>query len=205
MDLRTYARVLLRGWLVLVGCLLAGMLSAGAVLLVQSVQYAATAQVVFTAQHAGDGQDLAYAGNYVQGRMQTFKNLAVSPAVLDAVVDDLKDADGADSLAQRTSVEVSQIDTILRVTVLDADAERASTRANAVAAQLIAAVDSLENGSAAADSLRINGTVIGPAEPADSPAVPDVPFTLVAGLLAGLFAGVSIVSVRHFFTAGSMS
>lgn len=204
MELRTYLVILVRGWIVLAACLLAGLLVAGAVVFFQTPQYAATAQVVFTAQRAGSGQDLAYAGNYVQGRMQTYKNLAASPKVLDPVTDELDLSIGSDELAERVDVEVSQIDTLIRITVEDGDAGDSAVLANAVAAQLIAAVDDLENGATVDEEAPlIAGEVVGPAQEPGSPAQPRLWFTLLVGLTGGLLIGAAALTLRHVLRSGS--
>lgn len=198
MDLRDYFALALRHWPVLTASVLAGLLAAGIAIWVVTPQYESTAKVVFTAQNAGTGQDIAYAGNYVQGRIQTYKDLATSQVVLDAALSTLDSGESADELAGHTDIGVSQIDTIVDISVRDPKAAAAAEAANAIADALIAQVTVLEGGqSPSAKAPQIQGVVVGPAEPEDDPATPNKPLYLSAGLLAGLLVGIAVVSVRH--------
>jgi capsular polysaccharide biosynthesis protein len=198
LDVREYFVLLVRHWFVLGAAVAAGLVIAGIAIFVVTPQYESTAQVVFTAQNAGDGQDIAFAGNYVQSRMQTYKDLATSPVVLTAAIDAIDSDDSPDSLADDTSIEVSQIDTVIGISVRDPDAPDAAQSANAIAGALIAKVTELESGQAPdADSPRITGVVVGPAEEEDSPASPKKALYLGAGLLAGLLIGFGAVAIRH--------
>lgn len=198
MDLRDYVVLVARHWIVLAAAVVAGVVTAGVAIFLVTPQYESTAQVVFTAQNAGDGQDIAFAGNYVQGRIQTYKDLATSPVVLTAALGSVGSDDSASSLEDRTKIEVSQIDTVVDVSVRDPEADEAAEAANAIANALIAKVAELETGqNASPKAPRISGVIVGPAEEEDSPASPKKPLYLLAGLLAGLFVGLALVAVRH--------
>ncbi len=198
MDLREYVVLLARHWIVLAAAVAAGLVTAGIAIFVVTPQYESTAQVVFTAQNAGGGQDVAYAGNYVQSRMQTYKDLATSPVVLASALGELDSDRSTDSLADDTSIEVSQIDTVIGISVMDPDAADAAQAANAIAASLIAKVTELETGQTpTADTPRIVGEIVGPAEEESDPATPKVWLYLLAGLFAGLLVGIGVVAVRH--------
>lgn len=200
MELRTYLEILVRGWLVLAACVLAGLLAAGAVVVLQTPQYAATTQVVFAPQNAGDGQDLAYAGNYVQAQVQTYKGMATSAAVLDPVREELDLDRSVTELAEQVEIEVSQIDTLVRVHVEDPDAEDAARLADAVAASLITAVEAIENGgNEAPGAVRVVGQVVSPAVVPEDPASPRLAFSLLAGLFGGLLVGAAALTLRHLF------
>lgn len=198
MSLREYVVLLVRHWFVLVAAVAAGLVTAGIAIFVVTPEYESTAQVVFTAQNAGDGQDIAFAGNYVQSRMQTYKDLAVSPVVLSGALSAVGVDRSHESLAEATDIEVSQIDTVIGISVHDEDAVEAQALANAVATALIAKVSELEQGrNPDPKAPQITGVVVGPAEEQESPATPDKPLYLLAGLLAGLLIGVGVVALRH--------
>ncbi len=201
MSLREYVVLLVRHWFVLVSAVVAGLVTAGIAIFVVTPEYESTAQVVFTAQNAGDGQDIAFAGNYVQSRMQTYKDLAVSPVVLSGALSALESDRSHESLADATEIEVSQIDTVIGVSVQDEEAGTAAELANAIAGSLIAKVTELEQGqNPNEDAPKITGVIVGPAEEQESPATPNEPLYLLAGLLAGLLIGVGAVALRHVLT-----
>lgn len=198
MELREYVVLLVRHWVVLAAAVAAGLLAAGIAIFAVTPHYESTAQAVFTAKNAGDGQDIAFAGNYVQGRMQTYKDLATSPVVLMAALGALDSDRSTDSLADDTEVEVSQIDTVIAISVRDPEAADAAEAANAIAGALIAQVTELESSdSDSANAPRITGLIVGPAEEEESPSSPNKPLYLLAGLAAGLFFGIGAVAARH--------
>jgi capsular polysaccharide biosynthesis protein len=202
LELREYAVLAVRHWFVLAAAVAAGLVTAGIALIAVTPQYESTAEVVFTAQNAGDGQDIAFAGNYVQSRMQTYKDLATSPVVLTGAIQSLGVDRSPDELADETDVEVSQIHTVISISVHDPEAAEAAKAANAIAGALIAKVTELESGQTpSADAPRISGEVVGPAEEEDSPASPKTWLYLLAGLLAGLLVGIGAVAVRHVLSS----
>ncbi|MDO7869003.1 YveK family protein [Nocardioides jiangxiensis] len=197
MDLRTYVGVLLRNWVLILLAIVLGLAAAGAVALFGTSRYTSTARILFSASQVDTGQDLAYAGNYVQSRMQTYKGLATTPAVLDKVIDELDLDTTPAELAKQISVETSQIDTLIGVTAESTDKREAARIADSVSTQLIGAVVGVENSGASDKEPGVRGVVVGRAVVAKSPSSPDVPVDLLAGLLLGAFVGVGAVTARH--------
>lgn len=197
MDLRTYVGVLARNWLLILLAVALGLASAAAVIFLSTARYSATAKILFSAAQVDTGQDLAYAGNYVQSRMQTYKGLATTPTVLDQVIEQLDLDLTHQELAQRISVETSQIDTLIGITADSTDKREAARIADAVAEQLIGAVRAVENSGASDAEPGVSGVVVGHADPSEDPSSPDVPVDLLAGLLLGAFVGVGAVTARH--------
>jgi capsular polysaccharide biosynthesis protein len=189
--------VLVRNWLLLLVAVVVGLASAGAVILLSTPRYSSTAKILFSAAQVDTGQDLAYAGTYVQSRMQTYKGLATTPAVLDRVIEQLELDTTPRELAQRISVDTSQIDTLIAITADSADKREAAKIADSVASQLIGAVNGVENSGGSDAEPGVSGVVVGHAEPSRNPSSPDVPVDLLAGLLLGAFVGVGAVTVRH--------
>lgn len=200
MELRTYVGVLVRNWLLILLAIAIGLGAAAAVIFLSTPRYSATARILFSAAKVDTGQDLAYAGTYVQSRMQTYKGLATTPTVLDAVIDQLDLDMTHRELAKELTVDTSQIDTLIGVTAESTDKREAAKIADAVAAQLIGAVRGVENSGAADSEPGVNGVIVGPADVADAPSSPDVPVDLLAGLLLGAFVGVGAVTVRHLLS-----
>ena len=82
MTLRDYVLIVARSWIVVVVTVIVGLVTAGILALAATPTYTASAQVLFTGHATTSGQDLAYVGNYVQSRMQTYKNLGTSTSLL---------------------------------------------------------------------------------------------------------------------------
>jgi capsular polysaccharide biosynthesis protein len=201
-DLRDYLVLVARNWIILTVTALVGVVTAGVLILVATPQYESTSQVVFTAKNAANGQDLAYAGTYLQSRIQTYKDLATSPTVMAGVIKELDLNESAGGLADRTEVEVSQLDTVMELSVEDESAEAAARIANQVAVELIGAVVDLETADRpTAETPNIEGVVVGPAEASSSPADPNWQLYLLSGLLGGLLAGLAVVAVRQVLRA----
>jgi capsular polysaccharide biosynthesis protein len=201
-DLRDYLVLVARNWIILTVTALVGVAAAGVLVLVATPQYESTSQVVFTAKNAANGQDLAYAGNYLQSRIQTYKDLATSPTVMASVIEKLDLEESSGGLADRTEVEVSQLDTVVELSVEDESAKAAAEIANQVAVALIGEVARLETADRpTAETPNIEGVVVGPAEVSSSPADPNWKLYLLSGLVAGLLAGFAVVAVRQVLRA----
>lgn len=202
MDLRDYLVLVARNWIILAVTAGVGVATAGVLILVATPQYESTTQVVFTAKNAANGRDMAYAGTYVQSRIQTYKDLATSPTVMASVIDELDLDESSSGLADRTEVEVSQLDTVVELSVEDESAKTAARIADQVAAALIGAVGRLETADRPTEETpNIEGVVVGPAEVASSPADPNWKLYLLSGLAAGLLVGLSVVAVRQVLRA----
>jgi capsular polysaccharide biosynthesis protein len=205
-DLRDYIVLVARNWIILAGTVVVGLATAGALILFATPQYKSTTEVVFTAKNAANGQDLAYAGTYVQSRIQTYKDLATSHTVMSSVIDKLNLDESPKGLADRTQVEVSQLNTVVGLSVQDPSATAAARTADEVAAALLGAVARLETADhPTSETPTIEGVVVGPAEVASSPADPDWRLYLLTGLLAGLLVGFGVIAVRHVLRAGDRS
>lgn len=201
MDLRDYLLLVARNWIILAATTAVGLVTAGIYVLVATPMYESRAQVVFSAHNVDTGQDLAYAGNYVQGRIQTYKDLATSPTVLNAALAAMGSDETPRELAKRTVVQVSQLNTVVKIAVKDSSAKKSEVASNAVAASLIGAVTNIETGKTQkADSPTVEGVVVGPAEVETKAADPNKPFYLAAGLLVGLVVGFGVIAIRRVIT-----
>jgi capsular polysaccharide biosynthesis protein len=206
-DLRDYVIVIARNWIIVGVTVAVGLLTAGVLAFTATTKYTASAQVLFTGHATTGGQDLAYVGNYVQSRMQTYKNLGSSTSMLESVIDALGTDETTDELADRTEITVSQISTVATVTATDTKAKGAARTANTMAAALLNAVKGLEAENADTEgsdagkaTATIQGVITGEATEPSSPSDPNIPFYLLAGLLAGLVVSVGVVALREVLT-----
>jgi capsular polysaccharide biosynthesis protein len=203
-TLRDYVLIVARSWIVVAVSVAVGLVTAGIVALTTTTTYTSTAQVLFTGHASTSGQDLAYVGNYVQSRMQTYKNLGTSTSMLESVAEVLNSDETPDELADRTDIQVSQLNTVAKVSATDTTAKGAADTANTLGAALLETVRKLEADNAADPrggdepaAATIQGVVTGKAEVPTSPSDPDVPLYLLAGLLAGLIVSFGVIALRE--------
>jgi capsular polysaccharide biosynthesis protein len=207
-SLRDYVLIVARSWIVIVVTVAVGLAIAGILAMTATTKYTSSAQVLFTGHASTSGQDLAYVGNYVQSRMQTYKNLGASNSILEPVVEAIGSDETAKELAGRTDVEVSQLNTVARVTATDTTAKGAARTANALAGALLDAVQRLEAddaGGVEPAKATVEGVISGKAEIPTSPSDPDVPLYLLCGLLAGLIVSIGVVALREVLSGKDSS
>ena len=149
MTLRDYVLIVARSWIVVAVSVAVGLVTAGIVALTTTTTYTSTAQVLFTGHASTSGQDLAYVGNYVQSRMQTYKNLGTSTSMLESVASALNSDETPEELADRTDIQVSQLNTVASVSATDTTAKGAADTANTLGAALLEPSSKLEADNAA--------------------------------------------------------
>lgn len=204
MTLRDYVFIVARNWIVVAVTIAIGLVTALVLAVTTQSTYTTSAQVLLTGHAPTSGQDLAYAGSYVQSRMQTYSNLEQSTSLLTSVTAALGTDESPGELANRVEIDVSQLDTVATVHASDSTAEGAARTANAVAGAFLTAVEQLEaedstRGASGSDpaNVTVRGVITGKAGVPGSPSDPDVPFYLLAGLLAGLVASSGVVALRE--------
>jgi capsular polysaccharide biosynthesis protein len=205
-TLRDYVLIVARNWIVVAASVAVGLVMAAVVAFTTPTTYSSTAQVLFTGHASTSGQDLAYVGTYVQSRMQTYENLGTSTSVLESVADVLNSDETPQELADRTDIQVSQLDTVASVSATDTTAKGAADTANTLGGALLEAVRKLEADNAADPNAEgdgqpatatIQGVVTGKAEVPTSPSAPQTPLYLIAGLLAGIVVSIGVIAVRE--------
>ena len=205
MTLRDYVRIIARQWIVVTVAVVIGLVTAGVMALAATPTYSASTQVLFSGRATTSGQDLAYAGSYVQSRMQTYKRIGTSTSVMDVVATSLGSDKTPDELAYDVEIEVSQLDTVATVSATATSAKEAARTANAVGRVLIATVAKVEAEKKGTDKAMVEGLVTGPATVPDSPSDPRLLFNLLVGLIAGVIVGVGVVAVREVLTQPPVS
>lgn len=196
MEIREYARVLRRSWLVLVSvsviCALAGLLVAN----LQPRTYSSTAKSYVSATVAQSLGDLSQGTSFTQQAVKSFADIATTSYVLDGVARDLQLDEPADELRDRISVVAVPEETVLEITVTDRSPTGAAAVANAIAARLATAVESLiPDTNDARSPLRV--TQIDPARPSSDPVEPRPLLAALLGGLIGLLAAFVIAVVRE--------
>lgn len=199
MELRQYARMLRRHWLLIAGAVLLCTLSA-AILTAQAppIYQSGTKLLVFS-RAAGSNLGESYQGDLLaQARVKTYADLVRSPAVLQGVIERLRLPDSVGGLQSRVSVELPEDTTLITVTVDAESPARARDTAEALAEEFSQYVAGVEQARARS----VNDVRVTPVQAATMPAGPIAPhhvLDLVLGVLAGLAAGVAAAVLREHF------
>jgi len=189
MELTDYLAALRRHWRIWVALTLAGTLAGVGAALLTPKTYAATAQVFVSVSPS-----IPNSAQFVNQRVKTYPDVAVSAAVLEPVIDQLDLDESPTELQARVSaavpVDTSQVD----VTVTGRDAQQVARIANAVAEEMTGVVEDLETPSSGNKPVRL--TVSDPATAPSSPVSPVARYDIGLGLLVGLFLGLAAAVVR---------
>lgn len=150
--------------------------------------YRAGSSVLLTPSPGVANHELGEVGNYMNYQIHSYAELARSRVVLDPVVEDADLPYGADVLAEQISAQVPVNTSVINIGVTDTDPARAARVANAVAENLVTAVeDASPEPSEDTTSLELR-TVAGALTPQD-PVAPQVPLYLAGGAAVGFFLG----------------
>lgn len=197
MELREYAQILRRRWIVIALAAALGVLAAIGVTVATPKTYEATTRsAVNLARPLGDSRDLQQGSQFAISRIKTYTAFAQSPDVLRPVIDKLDLDTSWQDLATHVSAEGPVDTALLDVTVDDTSAKRAADIANAVTRQLVDYIVAFETppGSRTSD---VAVDVVRPAVAPTAPASPKPVLNLVLGLFAGLAAGVVLALLRE--------
>lgn len=95
-----------------------------------------TAQIYVGVASGGSVGELSQGNTYIRDQMKSYAVLATSPTTLGPIIDALRLDATASQLARQFAVTSEPNTTILSITAKDADAQKASTLADALAAEL---------------------------------------------------------------------
>ncbi|WP_369257936.1 polysaccharide biosynthesis tyrosine autokinase [Geodermatophilus amargosae] len=196
MNIRGLWDVLRRRWGQVLAATVVGLLAGGVHAWTAPVTYRSTAGAFFSLVSGSSASDLVQGSTYAQNQVESFAQLAVTPEVLQPVVDRLDLSESAVGLARRVEVTVPTGTVIVEVTVTDASAERSATLADAVITSLSAVVERIAPQDEAGDAT-VRATTVTPAEVPTRPASPDVLLALLAGLFGGVLAGTGLAWLRE--------
>lgn len=128
-------RLLLRHWLVIGLITLAVGAGAFAVSATRTPQYTATSSSYLTVAAGQTAVNLAQGSNYLRDQMDSFGELARSPRVLNAVIDDLRLNVTADDLGDSVAAVVPRNTVVLRISASSPDPRTAASVSNAITAE----------------------------------------------------------------------
>lgn len=189
MELQDYAAALRRFWTTWVGLMLAGVLTALAVVLYSTPSYQTTA-TVFVAS-TGEGTS---GSQFVNQRVASYPDIAESRAVLAPVIEQLGIREPFPTLRAKLEAENPPDTSLVRITVTDDDPTWAADLANAVAEEFKTTVEALERPGNGETPVSLTVT-----DSATVPLVPTFPIPglfLLMGAVVGAALGVAAAIVR---------
>lgn len=195
MELSDYLQILRAYWRSIVAVTLAALVAAAALSVLTRPTYTASSTLFFSIKNASTVGELNAGSTYVEGQVQSFAKVAVSPMVLQPVIDKLGLDTTPDKLAGRVKTTVPTNTATMDIAVEDGSATEAAHIAAAISDGLIAAVPRLA--PPGADGVEpVLATIIRPATSPTSPTSPKVLQNLALGLLLGLLLGVGQAIAR---------
>jgi succinoglycan biosynthesis transport protein ExoP len=192
-ELRDYLNVVRRGWVIIlaVTVVVAGM--AAVYTFTRTPLYKAQAKVFVSLQSATDIQDLIQGNVFTQQAAQGYAEVAVTPIVLDAVIDKLGLKTSSSALAKRINASVPLQSPVLTISARDESPDLAVAIANGVSARLSDVAGDLTTTASGTSPVKI--TLIQPAIASQAPVSPNKPLYLLLGTLAGLVLGFAAAAV----------
>lgn len=196
MELKEYLRIVRRNWLLIVVTTLLGLGVGLTVSLVQEPEYRAQSTVFVSTQGGGSIAELEQGSSFAQSRMNAYASLVTTPVVLDPAIAELRLDATATELSRQVQATVSSF--LLTISVTASDPQVAAETANAIAASLSSAVESLEAVDSAdgEPSSPVRLSPVRGALPPDSPSSPNTRLNLLVGGLVGAALGLLGAVVR---------
>jgi capsular exopolysaccharide synthesis family protein len=195
-DFRTFVKIILARWKIVIAAMLVCLIGAVVATALQPKKYEATATVLMSFSGVMSMDDAFKAVQTSGLRMSTYAEIAGGHSVAQQAVDQLGVPMSADELTDETKVVYQPDSTSFQLSVVDSDPQRAASLAGAMADQftvllpkLEASVEGLSNTSAVASVI-------------ERPAVPYEPFSpkplrnIAFGLVAGALLGTALALVR---------
>lgn len=200
MQLGDYLAVLRKQWWVVALITALTMTVVGALSFTATPIFSSTASVFVSLPFGNTAGELFQGSTYVQGQMQSYAELAESPAVLQPVIEELGLDITPEDLARNVEATTSGETVILALTANATDPQRAADIANATAASLADVASSLapkrSNGDPAVQIDPIEN-----AQPPQFQSSPDKRRDLAAAMFIGLLLGSGFALARHLLDA----
>ena len=199
MSLHSFLTALRRRARLVIAILAISVVGAGVLSLLSTARYEAEATLYFSVRSAQGVDDLSNGASFTREQMASFASLAVTPAVLEQVADQLDYPGGARALRETVAATAANDTVLLTVTVTDIDARRASAVANAVAERTITVVRDVSPTDPLGGAGALKVSVVTPASVPSSPSSPNTVLNLAAGVVLGLTLGVLAALARETF------
>jgi polysaccharide biosynthesis transport protein len=197
MELHDYIRVLRKGWLIILACVVVGVGVAALFSAVKAPSYTADSKVFVNTQTGGNASDLVQGQAYSQDRITTYAGLVQTPAVLQGVIVGLHLDTTPAALARQISASAPTNTTLLQIEATDQDPKMAADLANATAESLTNVVQKLETTDADDNVAPVKLSRVQDAVVPLRPSSPNITLNVLLGLLVGLALGVAVAVLRE--------
>lgn len=197
MGLVEYFAVVRKRWMAIVISTGVGISLAFVATLLMTPQYQASSQVYVSVRQGDSINELVAGRSYSADQVASYAELALSPKVLQPVIDKLGLADSAGSLSKRVSAERPENTVLITIMVTDESPEMAARIANAAAESLSELVPELE-APTRTEASPVQVSTVREAVPPEAPISPRPVLNAALGLLLGLIAGFGIAVLREF-------
>jgi len=197
MDFVEYVDLLRRRWLTLLVCLIIGGAAGFGWAATTTPTYQATSKVFVSVSSGDTVDDLVRGSTFTQNLVQSYTQLATTPAVLNPVIADLRLEQTASELARSIDASTPLNTVIIDITVTDSSSARAARIANAVADTLPTAVGRLSSSQRETTDAAVQVRTIASATPPSAPTAPNTRLRVGMGAALGLLVGVGIVVLRR--------
>lgn len=211
MSPTTLVRALKKWWWALVALTVLGGAAGAGASLIMTPQYSATSQVfvAFDSPAGANSSELVQANNFAIQKVYSYIEVANSPRVLNAVIEELGLTDTTDELALRLNITVPPSSAVMTIEALAPNPDDAVALANAVTATFTETVLELETPTAGGTPpLRI-ASLADPV-PDDEPATPNLLINIAIGTFAGFAVGIIWIAIaamtdRKVYNAGDIA
>ena len=196
MQLTDHVQVLRRHWLLIAVIAAIGVVCAGGASLLTTPQYSAKSAIYFSLPNSKSGTDLQAGTLYAQAQVQSYAELATTPAVLEPVIEQFALPTSNTALAAALSITVVQGTSLISVVATDPSPAKAALLSNAVADSLGKQVTEFSPRTAT-EKASVSARVVTQAATPKAPSSPQTKRNVLAGLLGGLLIGVVVAVLRQ--------
>ncbi|MHA2787662.1 polysaccharide biosynthesis tyrosine autokinase [Corynebacterium sp. S7] len=197
MELREYAGMLRKSWILVVVFTVLGIALGAAASLLATPKYQSTTQV-YVSTRAGQGStnELVQGADYSRQMINSYVTVITTGVVLDRVVEELNLDMTGEELSAQVRASSPTDSALINIEVMDPSAEQAALIADTVRQKFEeVVVTQLESAGPGIPSPVTMTTTQAPLVP-DSPISPNYTLNLLLGLLGGLAAGVAVAVIR---------
>lgn len=197
MELREYATILMKNWVLIVLTSILGVAAGAGFSLLATPEYQSRTQIYVSVRSAaGTTGDLVQGANYSRQIVNSYVDVAKTGLVLEPVVDELGLEMSASELASYLVVASPSDTALINITASSPSPEQAAEIANAVGESFKNVVQTQLEPDADEENSLINLTTTQNALAPSSPVSPNIPMNIVLGLLVGFAIGVGIAVLR---------
>lgn len=195
LELTDYMRMLRRHWTLILSLTLLGAVVSGLFSLSLAPTYTSHTKVFAAAQSSGSVAELQQGNSFTQARVASYAETAVTPLVLQPVIDSLGLEASPAELAGRVEAKADLNTVLITITVQDPSPVQAAAIAQATAENLITAVEQIETTTSQGES-PVNLTIVTPATAPAEPSSPNTRLNVLLGILFGFLCGIGAALLR---------